>query len=148
MATAKSELTLSKKLTRKSSSTSLMPCSAGQNLSNTVSVKDYTLDKAKSLKKKGNSCLKEHMKYELKQDNNLVIELSTAAYELAKQCLHGLVNCEDFEYAVKKRDGLDQSGANVDTCIRVFNKKSDGSCGRMLKFVIYLTFTIQLHKPW
>ena len=136
MATATSELTLSKRLTRKSSSTSLMPCSAGQNMSNNVSVKVYTLDKAKSLQKKGNSCLKEHMKYELKQDNYLVIELSTAAYEMAKQCLRELVSCEDFKYAVEKRDSLDKSGANVDTCIRVFNKKSDGSCGRMLKFVI------------
>ena len=40
------------------------------------------------------------MKYEPKQGNNLVIELSTAAYELDKQCIYELVISVNFEYAV------------------------------------------------
>ena len=76
------------------------------------------------------------MKYELKQGNNLVIELSTAAYELAKQCIKEVVNHEKFEFAYEMRDSIDQNGANVDTCIRIFNKKADGTCGRLLNFAI------------
>ena len=55
-------------------------------------IKDYTLNKAKSLEKKNAGCLKEHMKCEVKQGNNVVIEMSTAAYELSKLCLHELLN--------------------------------------------------------
>ena len=123
-----------KRLTRKSSITNLVPYNSGQIPSSIISVKDYTLDKVKSLEKKGNGCMKEHMKYELKQGNNLVIEFSTAAYELAKTCLYEMVKSENFEYAVENRNSLDLSGANVDSCIKIFNKKADGSCGRMLKF--------------
>ena len=85
--------------------------------------------------------MKEHMKYELKQENNLVIEFSTAAYELAKKCLYEMVKSENFECAVENRNSLDLSGANVDSCIKIFNKKADGSCGRMLKFVINFSHT-------
>ena len=83
------------------------------------------------------------MKCELKQENNLVIELSTSAYELSKKCLHELLYSDDFEYAVEKRDSLDLNGTNVDSCYKVYNKKkkkkkkkNDGSRGKMQKFVV------------
>ena len=37
---------------------------------------------------------------------------------------------------MSNKDGLDLNRANVDTCYKIFNKKADGSCGKMLKFVI------------
>ena len=129
-----------KRLTRKSSITNLVPYNSGQIPSSIISVKDYTLDKVKSLEKKGNGCMKEHMKYELKQGINLVIEFSTAAYELAKTCLYEMVKSENFEYAVENRNSLDLSGANVDSCIKIFNKKQMGRVEECLNF------TTLLHK--
>ena len=76
------------------------------------------------------------MKYELKQGNNLVTELSTSAYEPSKKCLHELLYSDDFEYAVEKRDNLDLNGANVDSCYKIYNKKADGSCRKMQTFVV------------
>ncbi|MEW8487170.1 MAG: PHD finger domain-containing protein [Candidatus Thiodiazotropha sp.] len=129
-----------KMLTRKSS-TSNMLSSTSDSVMSTSCTKDYALDKNKSLAKKNDSCAKEHMKCEMKQGNNLVIELRTAAYELSKTCIHELFNNDSFPFAVEKRDGLDLNGANVDICYRVFNKKSDGSSGRMLKYVVNLYHT-------
>ena len=104
MATNNQLIPTNQVMTRKSSTTSLLSTSSGQTLSNTSTSKDYTLDKAKSLEKKSSlSCLKEHMKYELKQGNNLVIELNMSAYELSKKCLHELLYSGDFAYAVEKR---------------------------------------------
>ena len=116
---------VNKVLTRKSSLSNITPISSGPAVPTS---KNYKLDKAKSLEKKANSCAKEHMKYVLKPGNNLVIEFSTAAYELSKQCLYDLLYSKDFEYAVEKRNNIDLDGANVDTCYKVFNKKADGSC--------------------
>lgn len=129
-----------KMLTRKSS-TSNMLSSTSDSVMSTSCTKDYALDKNKSFAKKNDSCAKEHMKCEMKRGNNLVIELSTAAYELSETCIHELFNNDSFPFAVEKRDGLDLNGANVDICYRVFNKKSDGSCGRMLKYVVNLYHT-------
>ena len=80
---SKSEVAVRRKtLTRSASATNIIPVTKGQNSATTV--KDYTLNKIKSLDKKNAGCLKEHMKCEVKQGNNVVVELSTAAYELAK----------------------------------------------------------------
>ena len=76
------------------------------------------------------------MSYEMKPGNNLVIQFSTAAYELSKICIHNLLHCNTFTYAVERQDGLDLNGANVDTCYKIFNKKADGTCRKILKFVI------------
>ena len=37
---------------------------------------------------------------------------------------------------LKKKVDVGLGGANVDTCYKVFNKKADGSCAKLLKFVI------------
>ena len=56
-------------------------------------------------------------------------------------CLNELLRHKNFPYYAEKNDGVEQSGATVDTCFRVFNKKADGSCGKKLKFVINLYHT-------
>ena len=106
-----------------------------------VCQKDYALDKTRSLEKKNLSCQKEHMKTILKAENNLVIEFSTAAYELAKKCLSEQFNDSTFPHSVEKRESRDGQGAAVDTCYKVFNKKADGTCGKKLKFTINLYHT-------
>ena len=137
---SKSEVAVRRKtLTRSASATNIIPVTKGQNSATTV--KDYTLNKIKSLDKKNAGCLKEHMKCEVKQGNNVVVELSTAAYELAKICLHELFQNPDFSYFAERKDSFELQGANVDTCYKIYNKKSDGSCGKMLKFVINLYHT-------
>ena len=42
---------------------------------------------------------------------------------------------------MKKRDSLDHNGAVTDLCYRIYNKKTDGSCGKKLKFTINLYHT-------
>ena len=124
-----------KMLTRKSSSGNILT-SSSVPVSTKTHLKDYSLDKGKSLVKKSESCTKEHMTCEMKQGNNLVIEFSTAAYELSKVCIHEILYSKNFAYGVEKRDGLDLNEANVDTCYKIYNKKADSSCGKLLKFVI------------
>ena len=123
-----------KTMTRSISASGLLPASSDITL---VKTRDYSLNKAKSLEKKSVGCSKEHMKCEVKQGNNVVIEMSTAAYELSKACLNELLRHKNFPYYAEKNDGVEQSGATVDTCFRVFNKKADGSCGKKLKFISY-----------
>ena len=88
------------------------------------------------------------MKYVLKPGNNLVIEFSKCAYELAKQCLYDLLYRKDFEYAVEKINNIDLDGANVETCYKVFNKKADGSCGKLQKIVLNSYHTTSHFDKW
>ena len=127
-----------KTMTRSISASGLLPASSDKTL---VKTRVYSLNKAKSLEKKSVGCSKEHMKCEVKQGNKVVIEMSTAAFELSKACLNELLRHKNFPYYAEKNDGVEQSGATVDTCFRVFNKKADGSCGKKLKFVINLYHT-------
>ena len=46
-----------------------------------IESKDFTLNKEKSLNKKLIGCAREHIKIEMKPNKNLVIELSTSAYD-------------------------------------------------------------------
>ena len=55
----------------------------------------------------------------MKPGNNLVIQFSTAACELSKICIHKLLHCNTFTYAVERQDGLNLNGANVDTCYKM-----------------------------
>ena len=128
-----------KTLTRSVSASSMIPANRGQTPQ--VALRDYTLNRTKSLEKKNIGCQREHMKCEVKQGNNVVIELSTAAYELVKICLHELFQNPNFSYFPERKDSVELHGANVDTCYKIYNKKSDGSCGKMQKFVINLYHT-------
>ena len=55
------------------------------------------------------------MKCEVKQGNNVVIEMSMAAYKLVKVCLHELIQNPNFSYFPKRKDSVKLHGANVDT---------------------------------
>jgi hypothetical protein len=47
-----------------------------------------------------------------------------------------LVYRHDSTYKFTFRKGVDNQGAYIDNCIKVYNKKSDGMQGKLLKFVI------------
>jgi hypothetical protein len=53
--------------------------------SENATLKPYNLNKTKALRKKGDNRNMQHLTAELKLGKNLVITLSTAVYELAKQ---------------------------------------------------------------
>ena len=113
MATNSQVVVRNKTLTRSVSAANTLASTTEQSSSTTI--KDYTLNKAKSLEKKNAGCLKEHMKCKVKQGNNVVIEMSTAAYELSKVCLHELLNNESSIYCAERKDSFELNGANVDT---------------------------------
>jgi hypothetical protein len=54
--------------------------------------KDYVLNKNKTIQKKHDACSKPHIEATLKAGNNLVLEFSTAAHELAKQTLSAILD--------------------------------------------------------
>jgi len=102
--------------------------------------KDYVLNKPKAIQKKNEACSKSHIEATMKAGNNLVIEFSTAAYELAKQSLSIILN-KSAQYYALARNSEESSVANVDTCIKVYNRKVDSTQGKNLKFVINLYHT-------
>ena len=54
--------------------------------------KTYVLNVTKAISKKLSNCDAPHITTEMKQKNNLRIDLSTAAYELMKTRLHPILN--------------------------------------------------------
>ena len=97
--------------------------------------KDYVLNKNKTIQKKHDACSKPHIEATLTAGNNLVLEYSTAAHELAKQTLSAILD-KSMQYYGLVRNSQESSGANVDTCIKVYNRKGDNTQGKNLKFVI------------
>ena len=59
-----------------------------------------------------------------------------AAYEQCKSCLSMILYEKDFPYSVERKDGVDSQGVVVDVFYKVYNTKADGTCGKMLKFII------------
>ena len=100
----------------------------------------YYLNKNKTIQKKHDACSKPHIEATLKAGNNLVLEFSTAAYELAKQTLSVILDKSMLFYGLV-RNSEESFGANVDTCIKVYNRKGDNTQGKNLKFVINLYHT-------
>ena len=89
-----------KTLTRSASASNMSRLSTHISKSDVSSLqRDYTLNKTKALKKKNLSCSKEHMKCSRKLGDNLVLEFSTAAYELARTCLDTVLTNESFQHA-------------------------------------------------
>ncbi|CAC5381585.1 unnamed protein product [Mytilus coruscus] len=76
----------------------------------------------------------------MKPGNNLVLEFSTAAYELARLSLSKIID-NSTQYFGLIRHSEENLGANVDSCIKVFNRKNDNTQGKTLKFVINLYHT-------
>ena len=102
--------------------------------------KDYVLDHHRALKKKEDSCSKPHIDGTMKPGNNLVIKYSTAAYELMKTTIMSVLQ-KSTHYSGHLREDRDSTGATVDYCIKVYNRKFDGSQGKTLKFTINLYHT-------
>ena len=119
MATNSQVVARNETLTRSISASGILPNSSVKT------IKDYTLNTLKFLEKKTIGCSREHMRCEVKQGNN-VVEMSTAAYELSKACIHELFNKESFPYYAERKDSMEQTGANVDSCYKIYNKKADG----------------------
>ncbi|MES9906203.1 MAG: hypothetical protein ABW168_26425, partial [Sedimenticola sp.] len=99
--------------------------------------KQYTLRKQNALQKKLAGCLREHLSVELKPGKNLILKLSTAAYELAKyitidalqiDCLSSFVSSEEV--------AVDQNGDSVELRLKLVNKKRDGLPGSQTKLTI------------
>ena len=88
-----------------------------------VDVRDYSLNKAKSLKKKLEDCQDENVKINLKAGNNLSLEFSSAAYEIAKLQIKNIVNSDKFEKEnrVKIELSKDQQGAEVEVRFKVYS---------------------------
>jgi hypothetical protein len=103
--------------------------------------KPYKLNKTKSLRKKGDNSDMQHLTAELKLGKNLVITLSTAAYELAKQASPHILSVHKDILTTEQIDGLDNNGSQVDKIYKVFNKKIDGTIGKQQKFTINLYHT-------
>jgi len=95
----------------------------------------------KALRKKGDNCNRQHLTAELKPGKNLVITLSTAAYELAKQAIPHILSVHKDILTTEQIDGLDNNGSQVDKTYKVFNKKIDGTIGKQQKFTINLYHT-------
>ena len=97
------------------------------SISNTqasVDVREYSLNKAKSLKKKLEDCQDENVKIHPKPGNNLSLEFSSAAYEIAKIHIKNIVTSEKFEKEnrVKIELSKDQQGAEVEVRFKVYSK--------------------------
>ena len=103
----------------------------------------YTLDRTKALDKKFRNCHAQHIKYEMKSGKNCVIQYSTGASELAKIFITNIIQSPEFQqtYATKTQDGKESYSAQVDMCIKVFNRKANGQVGGQLKFTVDLYHT-------
>ena len=115
-------------LTRRHASASSLPLVSESN-------RLYTLDRQKTLEKKKSSCQREHLHTQWKV-HNFILEFSTSAYEMAKTTLYQLLSKDNSPCKIRIVHGIDNDQANVEVCIRVFNKLKDGTQGKTMKFVI------------
>jgi len=102
-------------------------------------VKGYNLNKQQALQKKIKNCNSNHMTITMKQGNNLVIELSTAAYEVFRTELKEILRTNTFlnsNYVVNYEPRYDEQELIVEETYKVHKKKNDGNTGRNSKFVV------------
>ena len=90
------------------------------------------------LHKKLAGCTRDHLSIEMKQNKNLVLKFSTAAYEFAKACIGEFLNLSCFwsEFAYTEEVSSDEQGINVETRFKVVNRKVDGNPGKVSKLTI------------
>jgi hypothetical protein len=98
------------------------------------------LDKEKALEKNKSSCQREHLHTQWKA-HNFILDFSTSAYEMAKTTLYQLLSKDNSPYKIRIVYGIDNDQANVEVCIRVFNKLKEGTQGKTMKFAINLYHT-------
>ncbi|MES9904543.1 MAG: hypothetical protein ABW168_17935 [Sedimenticola sp.] len=101
-------------------------------------INNYNLNRQNAIKKKIAGCSTEHIKYEVKPGKNLVISLSTAAYELSKQIITDILQSDTVknQFTYTKETAKDLSDANVEMRYKIVNKKKDGHPGMLLKVTI------------
>ena len=74
--------------------------------------------------------------------HNFIQDFSTSAYEMAKTILYQLLSKDNSPYyKIRIVHGIDNDQANVEVCIRVFNKLKDGTQGKTMKFAIHFYHT-------
>ena len=85
--------------------------------STNIEIRQYDLNKEKSLNKKLADCLNENVKIRRKARNNLTLEFSSAAYEIAKSKISSIVQSEKFvkEKRVKVERAQDINAAEAET---------------------------------
>ena len=95
---------------------------AGQQ--QTTDTRPYHLNQKKSLLKKLEDCLNENIKVIPKAGNNITIEFSAAAFEVAKTKISSLVQSAQFkrENECKPETSKDKQGAIVETRLKVYSK--------------------------
>ena len=88
-------------------------------------VKNYTLNVGRSLKKKLSGCASDHLAYEMKPGKNLVVSLSSAAYELTKRYIVEKAQSIEFSnmFAFVKERGVDQNNAVVEFRLKFLTGK-------------------------
>ena len=101
-------------------------------------IRDYSLNKNNMIQKKLDGCAREHVSIEMKQNKNLVLKFSTAAYEFAKASILEFLklSCFQSEYAYNEETSLDDQGIIVETRFKVVNRKMDGNPGKVSKLTI------------
>ena len=115
----------------------LLGSTNGENLTST-GIRPYTLNRQQALDTKLQNCQSEHLQYVMKAGKNLVLNLSTAAFEFFRQTLAKLFTeqSKDLYLYVESTENTDLSGAIVDTCHKVRNLRKDGAPGVQNRFTI------------
>ena len=98
---------------------------SNENSEQDAEIKQYSVNKLKSLTKKLDSCTKTDLDYELKPGNNLVLQFSTVAYELAKQTIVQKIDSMKTQYEVQVETSKDKQGARVGTRYKIGKKRKD-----------------------
>ena len=98
---------------------------SNENSEQDAEIKQYSVNKLKSLLKKLDSCTKTDLDYELKPGNNLVLQFSTVAYELAKQTIVQKTDSMKTQYEVQIEPSKDRQGARVGTRYKIGKKRKD-----------------------
>ena len=100
----------------------------------------YTLNRHKALDNKLQSCHMEHLQYAMKGGKNLVLKLSTSAFEYFRMKLPQLFHesAKDLGLYIESRENADLSDAVVDSWYKVRNRKKDGTPGAQSRFTVNL----------
>ena len=135
--------TLSLRRSLRTSSSNLSATNTEQNDNVQSDAKPYTLNKVNSLLKKIDSCGKNDITYILKSGNNLTLNFSTSAYELAKAVILQNTKTQNFleKYNVQIEDSKDKNGYQVDNRFKIFGKKKDDNQKSYLKCSINCYYT-------
>ena len=100
----------------------------------------YALNRQKALENKLQNCQSEHLQYVMKAGKNLVINLSTSAFEHFRHTLSHMMNqqSKNLGLHVESKVNVDLTDAIVDSSFKVKNLKKDGTPGAQNRFTVNL----------